>query len=446
MRLPVESEHGQAYLPMPPKMDLILIIFVFILGACIGSFLNVVVWRLPRGQSLVRPGSHCPKCEHPLAWYDNLPVIGWILLGGRCRYCKQAISPRYPIIEAITGLLFAGYYVAFYVLHLGPCAPVALVDPFTRTPIQYITPETILTDWPIYAIYMLLIGGLLAASLVDIEMQIIPAAIPWTIVALAVVGHALADRPNLAGSLNLVNESGQPLGAAAWAAGGAVGLMASIAFLLVGWFPRSFPDGEPELEIDRDDFEKEVAKAKHEGREPPTEPKTFTSGQIRREVLKEAIFLLPPLLLGGLWWYLTIHVSPVKATWAVAMREDWFTGLLGALLGGMVGGLVVWSVRILGTLGFGRVAMGLGDVDLMCAIGAVMGAELAVVTFFIAPFMGLLVGIYMLIARRRHELPYGPYLSLAAAAVMLFGCSIHAHFRPQFAPLGQMIHQLFAGQ
>ncbi len=67
----------------------IFIPFIFALGACIGSFLNVVVWRLPRGESLVNPPSHCPKCNKRLRWYDNLPVIGWIKLGGRCRDCRR---------------------------------------------------------------------------------------------------------------------------------------------------------------------------------------------------------------------------------------------------------------------------------------------------------------------------------------------------------------------
>src|SRR5436190_6443584 len=94
----------------------IFIFFVFALGACIGSFLNVVVWRLPRNESLVTPPSRCPKCGHKLAWFDNIPVFGWIFLRGKCRYCGEPISPRYPIVEAITGLLFVGYYVSFFIL------------------------------------------------------------------------------------------------------------------------------------------------------------------------------------------------------------------------------------------------------------------------------------------------------------------------------------------
>jgi leader peptidase (prepilin peptidase) / N-methyltransferase len=77
------------------------------LGAVIGSFLNVVVYRLPRGESLVTPGSHCPSCEHAIAPVDNVPVVSWLLLRGRCRQCGARISPRYPLVELITALAFA---------------------------------------------------------------------------------------------------------------------------------------------------------------------------------------------------------------------------------------------------------------------------------------------------------------------------------------------------
>lgn len=76
-------------------------------GLLIGSFLNVVIYRLPRGESLVTPRSRCPKCGVEVRPYDNLPVISWLLLRGRCRHCGEPISPRYPLVEALTGLLMA---------------------------------------------------------------------------------------------------------------------------------------------------------------------------------------------------------------------------------------------------------------------------------------------------------------------------------------------------
>jgi len=79
-----------------------------VLGLLIGSFLNVVIYRLPRGESLVTPGSRCPGCETPIKPYDNIPVVSWLLLRGRCRKCGTAISVRYPLVEALTGAVFVG--------------------------------------------------------------------------------------------------------------------------------------------------------------------------------------------------------------------------------------------------------------------------------------------------------------------------------------------------
>jgi leader peptidase (prepilin peptidase)/N-methyltransferase len=80
-------------------------------GLLIGSFLNVVAYRLPRGESLARPGSHCPGCEAPVAPRDNIPVLSWLLLRGRCRGCEEPIARRYPIVEALTAALFAAVAV-----------------------------------------------------------------------------------------------------------------------------------------------------------------------------------------------------------------------------------------------------------------------------------------------------------------------------------------------
>ncbi|MEW6261033.1 MAG: prepilin peptidase, partial [Thermodesulfobacteriota bacterium] len=78
-----------------------ILYFIILSGLCIGSFLNVCIHRLPREESIVFPKSRCPKCGHPLAWYDNLPVIGFLLLRAKCRHCGMPISLRYPLVEII---------------------------------------------------------------------------------------------------------------------------------------------------------------------------------------------------------------------------------------------------------------------------------------------------------------------------------------------------------
>src|SRR3954447_23071880 len=85
---------------------MLIVIVAFVAGLLIGSFLNVVAWRLPRGESLVRPPSSCPACRAPIKPYD-VPVVSWLLLRGRRRHCGEVISPRYPLVELVTGLLYA---------------------------------------------------------------------------------------------------------------------------------------------------------------------------------------------------------------------------------------------------------------------------------------------------------------------------------------------------
>lgn len=88
-------------------MTYVLYVFSVLLGLAVGSFLNVVIYRLPRHESLLRPGSHCPQCSARIRWYDNIPVLSWFILHGRCRVCHSPISPRYPLVEAITAMIFA---------------------------------------------------------------------------------------------------------------------------------------------------------------------------------------------------------------------------------------------------------------------------------------------------------------------------------------------------
>lgn len=86
----------------------ILIVGAAVLGLCFGSFLNVCILRLPHDQSLLTPPSTCPRCKHPIAWRDNIPVVSWLLLRGRCRHCGEPISIQYPIIELVVGLIWVG--------------------------------------------------------------------------------------------------------------------------------------------------------------------------------------------------------------------------------------------------------------------------------------------------------------------------------------------------
>jgi leader peptidase (prepilin peptidase)/N-methyltransferase len=142
-------------------MGVLVTVFCGLLGLIIGSFLNVVIWRVPRGESVVRPPSHCPKCENPIAPRDNIPVVSWLLLRGRCRQCGNPISVRYPLVEVLTAALFA--VVAAY---FGPVAQL-----------------------PAY-LYLAAVG--VALALIDLDLQRLPDALtlPSYAVGLVLLGAA----------------------------------------------------------------------------------------------------------------------------------------------------------------------------------------------------------------------------------------------------------------
>jgi len=88
-------------------------ILIFLLGIIVGSFLNVCIYRIPREESIAFPPSHCTKCSHPLAWYDLIPVASYLFLRGKCRYCGEAVSPQYPIVETLNGILYLSIFHYF---------------------------------------------------------------------------------------------------------------------------------------------------------------------------------------------------------------------------------------------------------------------------------------------------------------------------------------------
>ena len=169
------------------------ITFAGVLGAVVGSFLNVVAYRMPRRESLLRPGSRCTSCGTPVKPYDNIPILSYLLLRGRCRHCGVRISPQYPLVEALTGALFAGAAIVFHRL---PVA--ALVAPF--------------------------LGLMVAVAFIDARHRVIPNRIVFPsliLFAAAVVGVALA-----AGGLSLATAG---LGLLAYA-----GVLFVIALLFPG--------------------------------------------------------------------------------------------------------------------------------------------------------------------------------------------------------------------
>jgi leader peptidase (prepilin peptidase) / N-methyltransferase len=161
--------------------------FAGVLGAVFGSFLNVVAYRLPRHESLIAPPSHCPGCGEPVKSYDNIPILSWLLLRGRCRSCGEPISPRYPLIEALTAVL---------------CAGVVLVDDTAAG----------------IALGLGLILIVIPAALIDLEYRIIPNRLTLLGAIVAIVlGTAL-------------DPAGEPQRLIAGAAAGGFLLLAALAY------------------------------------------------------------------------------------------------------------------------------------------------------------------------------------------------------------------------
>lgn len=134
-----------------------VVVWMFVFGACIGSFLNVVAYRWPRGQSVVRPPSACPSCGRAIRWHDNLPILGWLVLRGRCRDCRAKISFRYPLVELFVGLATA--IVAW-----------ANITPVDGPPVPSGTAWFVVGPWRV-AWQLVLVYFLLAQALVEFDRQ-----------------------------------------------------------------------------------------------------------------------------------------------------------------------------------------------------------------------------------------------------------------------------------
>jgi len=421
-------------------MAIAWLIFLLAIGACVGSFLNVVVWRLPRGQSIVYPPSHCPQCGKAIRWYDNIPVLSWLLLRARCRFCKKPISVRYPIVEAVTALLVGGLYVWYFLAELRGGAGVFV------------------EAWPMYLAQAALLCGLLACSLVDIEMWIVPLEVCWVVSVVGIVSSAAAPHPFTASCT-------PASGAMALAAG--VGLVVSIVLTRLGLLRPSFIDADDragdtpakpapeEQPVARKPKRKGKPKGRKPGKsskpkpvEPKPQPQRITSAAFskahgvnpRAEVLREVLFLAPAIGLAIAAYMLVAPGGALFGPWhdltSVAASGRFaahVNGLLAAVFGYMIGGLWIWGIRILGTLGFGKEAMGMGDVHILAAVGAVTGWAVPTVAFFVSPFFALAWAVALWLRRGQRELPYGPWLATGSLVVILFYDAISNWLGPHAA-------------
>jgi leader peptidase (prepilin peptidase) / N-methyltransferase len=223
----------------------LLVGWFFVLGAVIGSFLNVVIYRLPRGMSLISPPSHCPACNHRIRWSDNIPVLAWLALRGKCRDCRSPISVRYPAVEAATGCMFA-LLAAMVFFFDGANLPAREMGEASSSG----TPAWTLTQlYPILLYHLLLLCTLFAAAMIEIDRQRVPASLFAPALAVGVIApffwpclRPVAAWPGLEGSLGAAADcaaglaAGGVLAYAAWRVAGSKSPGTPLGLLCVGVF------------------------------------------------------------------------------------------------------------------------------------------------------------------------------------------------------------------
>lgn len=377
--------------------------FLFAFGACVGSFINVVVHRLPEGMSLRSPPSRCPICGRRLAWYENLPIIGWFVARGRCWSCGTRISLEYPLIEFVVALLFGVIY--FLLFETRPGVGLGAVTH------AWWADQGPLRAAPAFIAILAVIGSLVAASLIDARRFIIPAEITLFLTLTGFLGIAIqAFMPESARAaasgwwaLPLPGWIGASAGMA-----GMLGIVASCLLLRAGVIRPSFADYEAYL----------------------APGATFAEyPHARREMVRELVFLAP--CIAGI-----AVVIALQGMLPAGDPPRWVAAIGASCLGFIVGGGSIWAIRILGSLAFGREAMGMGDVHLMAAVGAALGWMTPLVAIIPAIFAALIFtfairGIAILRGRSGRELPLGPYLAIGVLAVIFL--------RPLFVDLGRAI-------
>jgi leader peptidase (prepilin peptidase) / N-methyltransferase len=367
-------------------MLILAMIYVFAIGCCVGSFLNVVIYRSPRGLSLVKPPSSCPGCNYRIPAYLNIPLVSWLMLRGRCRNCGCPISPRYFIVELFTGIIFAGLFYLYFgygIREMGFSDAGGSLGGFTSG------------GWIIFLLHIILISTFLAASAIDLELYIIPLSLCYFVFISAVIiaGVSPAVIPfEQIESYKLLPTASPAV--AAITSGSFIGLGISLYLLSRGIIKRSYP---------LDAQGNELEEYNH-----------------RKEALLEVVFLLPVIVLGFFMLLLYKQLPAINGFWQRVSLQPSLSCVMGSLWGYLVGCGVVWAARIGGTLAFGKEAMGLGDVHLLGAAGGVIGGGGAVLAFLISPFSGILCSILYLVFKKTNQIPYGPFLSFSVILVIIF--------------------------
>ena len=415
-----------------------VIILGFLFGAFIGSFLNVCIHRLPRNESIITPPSRCYACGTRVQWRDNLPILGYLILHGRCRWCDTPFSPRYLIMEIAVGVITATVVALAFHGSLPDhenwwwARWPWLLFPREGMPdhgLDFWYPTALIASALATASMLAVVYVMVVAVMTDLDHMIIPDEITlgFQVVApyLAAFGGSnllgldwttlpllVNFRPGADGHGHIVYTSTPFLGFVLLCVGVAVALLS----LSLRWMREVYsrlPDGEKWHEQDY----AHVRKA--------------TWWFLATLVLP--LLLMAGLALGGNHFQGTTVVagptrlSPttVEVAWPflVVPYASAPAGLAQAILGALVGWILPWGVGLIGTRFFGKGAMGFGDVKLLAAIGCFLGPIGVIYGFFAGTMIGAVLSIPIYLWNNKLRVPFGPYLAAGCAVVLLFGAA-----------------------
>jgi leader peptidase (prepilin peptidase)/N-methyltransferase len=439
--------------------DAVVAIFIWLVGLCVGSFLNVVIYRLPAGLSISNPArSFCPHCQAGIRWYDNVPVLSWLLLRGRCRCCSAPISVQYPLVEALTGLAFVLTYCLLFVAD----ARAGLRQPVLPT------------DIPLLLAWLVLAAALIACAAMDLRMYMVDTRITDVALAAAIVLYAVWPRQAF-------------FEARACAAGGAAALAAFVVGVAMLWLTVwrvPSPTGEQQDEAE--------SASQDEGAETASASWAVVAGgllatavfvglsiwlvviaglgsvdagvptrlavplgllvifvvtvlvgaqqraadaevhhaveeerpQARRTALRELLWLCPPIAAGILVYLVVSRSGAAGQAWATACTWPGSSafaplgGLAFAVHGAVVGAAAGWILRIVFTLAFGREAFGTGDIYILAAAGAATGWDIVLLGLLLSVGLALAGWALGLVLKRGVMIPFGPWLALGFLAAL----------------------------
>jgi len=382
-------------------------------GACIGSFLNVVIHRLPRNESLVHPGSRCYGCGTAVAWYDNIPIVSWLVLRGRCRWCGSYFSVRYLIGELTVALLCgAAMWFAFeqlpgYILddELG-----ATISPlFTALAVPVVWQAAIAG-----AALLIFVWYLYASAVIDLDHTIIPDELSKPMqLAAPLLALCLPINLKIGRVPEIWFQETSASGMIRWAPILGLQELVTVVIGAVAVLLLSLP----------------LARWIYGRFCPPS--------QRWRDEDHRAFRI-------GVLWFVAASVLHLLFFAAFVMAVKYFviapqrlidltnvaTHYAQSQLGSLAGWCSLYAVGLLGTVLFRRNAMGFGDVKFLAPIGAFVGPMGVLYVFGLAALIGSLVGLPMRLLGKGREIPFGPFLAAGAVVTVLYGADIHSLFFP----------------